>query len=100
ARTPTPPMLPYPTLFRSEITEIDPMRAYCIAMAATLTVIVASQLGLPISTTHVTIGAVFGVGFLREYLKANYQRIIAEIEAHHRSEEHTSELQSRENLVC
>ena len=71
----------------NEITEIDPMRAYCIAMAATLTVIVASQLGLPISTTHVTIGAVFGVGFLREYLKANYQRIIAEIEAHHAAHE-------------
>lgn len=70
-----------------EITEIDPMRAYCIAMAATLTVIVASQLGLPISTTHVAIGAVFGVGFLREYLKANYQRIIAEIEAHHAAHE-------------
>jgi PiT family inorganic phosphate transporter len=75
-----------PRLIRTvgdEITEIDPMRAWCIAMAATLTVIVASQLGLPVSTTHVTIGAVFGVGFLREYLKANYQRIIAEIEAHH-----------------
>ncbi|MCK7594345.1 inorganic phosphate transporter [Pseudomarimonas salicorniae] len=71
----------------SEITEIDPMRAWCIAMAATLTVIVASQLGLPISTTHVTIGAVFGVGFLREYLKANYQRIIAEIAAHHAAQE-------------
>lgn len=79
-----------PRLIRTvgnEITEIDPMRAYCIAMAATLTVIVASQLGLPISTTHVTIGAVFGVGFLREYLKANYQRIIAEIEAHHAAHE-------------
>jgi inorganic phosphate transporter, PiT family len=71
----------------SEITDIDPMRAYCIAMAATLTVIVASQFGLPISTTHVTIGAVFGVGFLREYLKANYDRIIAEIEEHHRDQE-------------
>jgi inorganic phosphate transporter, PiT family len=71
----------------SEITEMDPMRAYCIAMAATVTVIIASQLGLPISTTHVTIGAVFGVGFLREYLKANYDRIIAEIEMHHRDQE-------------
>jgi PiT family inorganic phosphate transporter len=79
-----------PRLIRTvgdEITEIDPMRAWCIAMAATLTVIVASQLGLPVSTTHVTIGAVFGVGFLREYLKANYQRIIAEIEAHHAAHE-------------
>lgn len=71
----------------SEITEIDQMRAYCIAMSAALTVIIASQLGLPVSTTHVTIGAVFGVGFLREYLKVNYQRIIQEIEAHHQSQE-------------
>ena len=67
-----------PKLIRTvghEITDIDPMRAYCIAMAATLTVILASQLGLPVSTTHVTIGAVFGVGFLREYLKSNYDRL-------------------------
>ncbi len=71
----------------SEITEIDPMRAYCIAMAAALTVIAASQLGLPISTTHVAIGAVFGVGFLREYLKANYDRIIEEIKQHHRDQD-------------
>lgn len=75
-----------PRLIRTvgqEITEIDQSRAYCIAMATALTVILASQLGLPISTTHVTIGAVFGVGFLREFLKANYQMIINEIEAHH-----------------
>ncbi|MDT8310675.1 MAG: inorganic phosphate transporter [Methylophaga sp.] len=51
-----------------EITELDQMRAYSIAMAAALTVIVASQLGLPVSTTHVAIGGVFGVGFLREWL--------------------------------
>lgn len=67
----------------SEITELDPMRAYCIAMSATLTVIIASQLGLPVSTTHVAVGAVFGVGFLREYLKTNYAMIIAEIKSHH-----------------
>jgi PiT family inorganic phosphate transporter len=71
----------------SEITEIDHTRAYCIAMSAALTVIVASELGLPISTTHVAIGAVFGVGFLREYLKVNYQRIIEEIERHHAAQQ-------------
>lgn len=52
----------------SEITELDQIRAYCIAMAAALTVILASQLGLPVSSTHIAIGAVFGVGFLREWL--------------------------------
>ncbi|MFA5940621.1 MAG: inorganic phosphate transporter [Sinimarinibacterium sp.] len=71
----------------SEITEIDPMRAYCIAMSAAVTVIIASQLGLPISTTHVAIGAVFGVGFLREFLKVNYARILLEISQHHAAQE-------------
>ena len=52
----------------SEITELDQIRAFCIAMAASITVIIASQLGLPVSSTHIAIGGVFGVGFLREYL--------------------------------
>ncbi|WP_200763755.1 inorganic phosphate transporter [Nitrosophilus alvini] len=52
----------------SEITELDQMRAFCIALAAAITVIIASQLGLPVSSTHIAVGGVFGVGFLREYL--------------------------------
>lgn len=59
------------------ITEIDAMRAYCIAMAAALTVLVASELGLPVSTTHIAVGAVFGVGLLRERLKARHARAAA-----------------------
>ena len=66
-----------------EITELDNMRAYSIAMSATITVIVASQLGMPVSTTHVTIGAVFGVGFLRELLKVNYSKMEAVVFAGH-----------------
>jgi PiT family inorganic phosphate transporter len=53
----------------SEITELDQMRAFSIAMAASITVIIASQLGLPVSSTHIAIGGVFGVGFLREYMQ-------------------------------
>jgi PiT family inorganic phosphate transporter len=52
-------------------------------MSAAITVIIASQLGLPISSTHTAVGAVFGVGFLREYLKNNYDRMIDKIIAHH-----------------
>jgi PiT family inorganic phosphate transporter len=52
----------------SEITELDPMRAFSIMMAAAITVIIASQLGLPVSSTHIAVGAIFGVGFLREWL--------------------------------
>ena len=67
----------------SEITELDQTRAFCIALAAAITVIIATQLGLPVSSTHIAVGAVFGVGFLREYLKANYARMVEEIEHHH-----------------
>jgi len=67
----------------SEITELDKSRAFCIALAAAITVIIASQLGLPVSSTHIAVGGVFGVGFLREYLKVNYSRLLHEIESHH-----------------
>lgn len=71
----------------SEITELDQTRAFCIALAAAITVIIASQLGLPVSSTHIAVGGVFGVGFLREYLKSRYERLIAEIRAHHLGED-------------
>ncbi|MEA3229218.1 MAG: inorganic phosphate transporter [Campylobacterota bacterium] len=58
----------------SEITELDQIRAFSIAMAASITVIIASQLGLPVSSTHIAIGGVFGVGFLREYLHLSETR--------------------------
>ncbi len=55
----------------SEITELDQMRAFSVAMAAAITVIIASQLGLPVSSTHIAIGGVFGVGFIREFLQSS-----------------------------
>ena len=67
----------------SEITELDQMRAFCIAMSAALTVIVASQMGLPVSSTHIALGGVFGVGFLREFIKSSYSQMIEEIKEHH-----------------
>ncbi|MEJ2610259.1 MAG: inorganic phosphate transporter [Candidatus Thiodiazotropha sp.] len=67
----------------SEITELDQIRAFCIALAAAITVIIATQFGLPVSSTHIAVGAIFGVGFLREFLKTNYLRMVEEIEMHH-----------------
>jgi PiT family inorganic phosphate transporter len=67
----------------SEITELDKTRAFCIALSAALTVILASQLGLPVSSTHIAIGGVFGVGFLREDLKSNYATQLHKIMEHH-----------------
>ena len=63
-------MLFGPKLIRTvghKITRMNPMRAFCVALSAAITVIVASALGLPVSSTHIAVGAIFGVGFFREY---------------------------------
>ena len=59
-----------PRLIRTvgeKITKLDPLRAFCVALSAAITVIIASGLGLPVSSTHIAIGGVFGVGFFREF---------------------------------
>ncbi|MCA0907468.1 inorganic phosphate transporter [Ruegeria marisrubri] len=50
-----------------QITKLNPIRAFCVALSAAITVILASWLGLPVSSTHIAVGAVFGVGFYREW---------------------------------
>ncbi len=59
-----------PRLIRTvgeQITKLNEIRAYCVALSAAVTVLAASALGLPVSSTHIAVGAVFGVGFLREF---------------------------------
>ncbi len=68
-------MLFGPKLIRTvgqEITKLNPVRAFCVALSAAITVIIASALGLPVSSTHIAVGGVFGVGFLREYLNRRH----------------------------
>ncbi|MFI0845719.1 inorganic phosphate transporter [Mesorhizobium sp. IMUNJ 23232] len=55
----------------AEITKLNPMRAFCVALSTALTVIVASWFGLPVSSTHIAVGSVFGIGFFREWYIAN-----------------------------
>lgn len=48
-----------------KITELTPSRGFAAEMAAAGTVMAASALGLPVSTTHTLVGAVLGVGMAR-----------------------------------
>lgn len=59
-----------PRLIRTvgdQITKLNEIRAFCVALSAAFTVLAASALGLPVSSTHIAVGGIFGVGFLREY---------------------------------
>jgi len=48
-----------------KITELTPSRGFSAEFAAATTIVVASKMGLPVSTTHTLVGAVIGVGFGR-----------------------------------
>ena len=53
----------------NEITKLDQIRAFCVALSAATTVIIASQLWLPVSSTQIALWWVFGIWLYREYLK-------------------------------
>jgi PiT family inorganic phosphate transporter len=48
-----------------KITELTPSRGFCAELAAATTVVLASRTGLPVSTTHILVGCVLGVGLAR-----------------------------------
>lgn len=62
----------------TKITQLTPSRGFAANIAAATTIVVASRLGLPISTTHTLVGAVMGIGLARgiEYLNL---RVIRDI---------------------
>tara|TARA_R110000868_G_scaffold353876_2_gene615078 strand:+ start:29142 stop:30386 length:1245 start_codon:yes stop_codon:yes gene_type:complete len=47
------------------ITELTPSRGFAAELSAASTVVISSGFGMPVSTTHVLVGAILGVGFAR-----------------------------------
>jgi PiT family inorganic phosphate transporter len=62
-----------------KITELTPSRGFAANIGAATTIVVASRMGFPISTTHTLIGAVLGIGLARgiDYLNLRVVRDIA-----------------------
>ena len=58
-----------------KITELTPTRGFSAEIGSALTIIIASKLGLPISTTHALVGAVLGVGLARGFKSINLRTI-------------------------
>ena len=58
-----------------KITELTPSRGFSAEFSAAITIVFASKLGLPISTTHTLVGAVLGVGMARGFSALNVKVI-------------------------
>lgn len=69
------------TMVGSGITKLNAGRAFCVSLATAAVVLTASGLGLPVSTTHVAIGGIFGVGFAREWLDRRRNKARARLPA-------------------
>ena len=61
-----------------KITELTPSRGFAAEFAAASTIVLASRLGIPISTTHTLVGAVLGVGLARGMESLN-KRVVRDI---------------------
>src|SRR5690606_41974350 len=91
---PPAPLLPYTTLFRSRWTETRLfLQRPCVADAVR---VAADQAAAAVDDG---VDGADAAGVLLDFIQMVHDRHLVG-DRHVRSEEHTSELQSRENLVC
>jgi PiT family inorganic phosphate transporter len=57
----------------NKITTLTNTRGFAVDFAAATTVLIASKLGLPVSTTHAAVGGVMGVGLARGIEAVNFR---------------------------
>jgi len=50
----------------SKITRLTPVQGFCAETGGAITLFMATELGVPVSTTHTITGAIMGVGAARK----------------------------------
>lgn len=62
----------------TQITQLLPLMAFCAQLASSINVLVYTHFGMPVSTSHSIVGAIFGVGLVKG-LKVLNLKIMREI---------------------
>jgi len=57
----------------NKITAMSPSKAFCVNFASTIVVLIATRAGIPVSTTHASVGAVVGVGIAQGLRKVDWK---------------------------
>lgn len=57
------------------IVKLTPSKGFSAQLAAALTVVIASQLDMPVSTTHTLVGAVIGIGLVEGVSTINFNSV-------------------------
>lgn len=60
----------------TKITTLTNTRGFCVDFSAASTVLLASKMGLPVSTTHAAVGGVMGVGLARGMEAVNFRVVL------------------------
>jgi PiT family inorganic phosphate transporter len=58
------------------ITRLNNSRGFVVALSSATTVLAASNLGLPISTTHASVGSIVGVGLAKGFYAVDFRVLI------------------------
>ncbi|MHA1597719.1 MAG: inorganic phosphate transporter [Alphaproteobacteria bacterium] len=82
-----------------KITKLNPVRAFCVALSAAITVIIASYMGLPVSSTHIAVGGVFGVGLYREFITNRKNRVVKPSALGHSDDEITAAVEGVDEML-
>lgn len=59
------------------IIQLQPSGGFCAELATATTVLLASDLGLPVSTSHALVGAVVGVGLIKGWKSVRLQTLVS-----------------------
>jgi inorganic phosphate transporter, PiT family len=59
------------------IIQLQPSGGFCAELATATTVLLASKLGLPVSTSHALVGAVVGVGIARNWKSVQFKTLLS-----------------------